>query len=89
MAGVANARNAAIGQMTPPMQAAFSVLSRGNGAPTRRKATKSRSKTRPMRAKRVTKRRRRSGGGGKRGHLVKGSAAAKRYMARIRKLRKR
>lgn len=76
-------------QMTPASQALFARFGRIGGRTTQRRrrrakasAPRRRRRTRNVRKSRVASRRRRA-------RLVKGSAAAKRYMARIRKMRRR
>lgn len=70
---------AGFAQQTPAVQSAF--LRRGRGGARRRRKTAARSKLRrAVRAK---------GRNGKLKRLVKGSAAAKRHMAKLRRMRKR
>lgn len=57
------------------------------GSPARRRKKRAGSKA-PVRKRRATKARRTSGRKKKPARLVKGSAAAKRYMAKIRRMRK-
>lgn len=79
--GIANARNVQWGQSTPAMQALASVLNGGRSTGTRRRRSKAKRaapKKKRARAKR-----------GRKARLVKGSAAARRYMARLRRMRKR
>lgn len=78
---------AGFSQQTSAVQALFSAAIR---TPTRRKTTRRKKKTTTRRKKAATSRRRspvRKKRAGKR--LVKGSAAAKRHMAKIRKMRRR
>lgn len=73
-------------QATPAMQ---SVFSRGIGRPgTRRKAVRAKLGTSTKRVKRKVKARA-ARAAGKPARLVKGSAAAKRYMAKLRAMVKR
>lgn len=83
-----------MGQMTPAIQALLRNVTRAPGRSSRRAKSKrgsartASSKKRSTRSsKRTTKKSRSSSSRGK-AHLVKGSAAAKRYMAKIRKMRK-
>jgi len=82
--GIANARSVQWGQMTPAQQ----VLGQLIGGRTRRGTTKKRRSTKKKAAS-AGKRRRKSAKRGGKARLVKGSAAAKRYMAKIRRMRKR
>lgn len=79
----------AFGQSTPSMQAAFGSIKprKKRGSKKRaalRAAKKRKSSSRASKIAKVSKRRRSS----KPGKLKKGSAAAKAYMAKIRKMRK-
>jgi len=77
--GVANARAVQWGQSTPAMQAVFGGRA---AAPRRRRKTRAAAPKRRKTAKRKTARRGKA-------RLVKGSPAARRYMAKIRRMRKR
>lgn len=79
--GIANARSVQWGQSTPATQAVAGML-RTRSAGTRKRRAK--TKRAAPKKKRAAARR-----GGKKARLVKGSAAAKRYMAKIRRMRKR
>lgn len=79
--GIANARSVQWGQATPAQQALAGMLNRGRSAGTRRR----RKKTAKKKAAPARRRRRSTG----KARLKKGSAAAKRYMARLRRMRKR
>jgi len=74
---------AGFAQQTPATQALFQRAGRVGG---QRSAAKRRAKRKKTAAKTTTRRRKRTS---KRARLVKGSAAAKRYMASIRRKRKR
>lgn len=76
---------AGFAQQTAATQAMFQRAGRLGGT---RSATRRRRKKKTA-AKTVRRRRRKSASGRSRRKLVKGSAAAKRYMARIRKMRRR
>lgn len=81
--GIANAGSVAVGQMTPAMQVLRQAL-------TGRRTTAKRRKRRTTAKSAPRKRKARAGGKKKRAaRLVRGSAAAKRYMAKIRRMRKR
>lgn len=88
--GIVNATQVGWGNQTPALQTTARAAGGGRSAAVRRRRRKTASRAAPRRrrktASRATPRRRRASG---RARLVKGSAAAKRYMARIRKLRKR
>ena len=76
---------AGFAQQTPATQALFARAGRKGGlrsAAKRRRKRKTKAKTTRTRTRRTRSTRRKA-------RLVKGSAAAKRYMARIRKMRKR
>jgi len=77
--GVANARAVQWGQSTPAMQAVFG----GRAAAPRRRKRKTATKTKARRKTTMRKSKRRAM------RLVKGSPAARRYMAKIRRMRKR
>lgn len=84
--GIANAQSVAIGQMTPAQQVLYAGAGR-RAAPRRRKRAKTAARAAPRRRRKsrsVAKRARRAGR-----RLVKGSAAAKRRMAALRRMRKR
>lgn len=87
MGGVVTAINAAVGQMTPAQQVLYTAGSRG-GMPRRRRKSKTKSTARRSRGKKKVSRARRSRKG-KAARFTKGSAAAKRHMAKLRKLRRR
>jgi hypothetical protein len=74
------------GSQTPATQAVLGPTTRSSGAPGRRKRRK---KTNVARRKSAPVRKRRRAVRGKASRMVKGSAAAKRHMARLRKMRKR
>jgi hypothetical protein len=76
---------AGFAQQTPATQALFQRAGRKGGLTTARRRRKTKAKTK--RAKTRTTRRKTARG--KKGRLVKGSPAAKRYMASIRRKRKR
>lgn len=81
--GIANARTVQWGQMTPAQQVLAQLLNKGRGTSTTRRRRKKKAASKPRRRRATAKR-------GKRGaRLVKGSAAAKRYMAKIRRMRKK
>lgn len=80
--GIANARSVQWGQATPAQQALAGMLNRGRATGVRRR----RRKTAKKKAASAGRKRRRTTG---RARLKKGSAAAKRYMAKIRRMRKR
>ena len=84
--GIVTAINAAVGQMTPTQQVLYANAGRRRAAPGRkRRAGK-------KKAARVAKRRRSGSASGKRGKaakFVKGSAAARRHMAKLRRMRRR
>jgi hypothetical protein len=86
--GLANALGVQWGQMTPAQQVLGNAFMGGKKLGTatgkRRRKSKSAKRAAPRRAKRAkTSRRRKTAA-----RLVKGSAAAKRYMASIRRKRK-
>ena len=92
--GVANALGVQWGQMTPAQQVLSGYLSGALGGRRAKSKTKRRAggKKKAARAsgKRKTARRRAPARrSGRKSRLVKGSAAAKRYMAKIRRMRKR
>jgi hypothetical protein len=74
--------------MTPAQQVLGQLL---NGGARRASGTRKRRSTKKKAAAAGSRRRKRTTTRGKRGkaRLVKGSAAAKRYMAKIRRMRKR
>lgn len=79
---------AGFAQQTPATQALFQRAGRVGGmrsAAKRRRRKKTAARAAPRRRKSVRRRALRA----KKGRLVKGSAAAKRYMAKIRRKRKR
>lgn len=86
--GIANAASVQIGQSTPTMQITAAIAGSrarrvaGWKTPTRRKRRTKAKTTRKRRAKSTARRSRKA-------RLVKGSAAAKRHMARLRRMRKR
>jgi len=82
--GIANARSVQWGQMTPAQQ----VLAQFVNGTSRRAPTRKRRSTKKKAASAGRKRRKTAKRGGK-ARLVKGSAAAKRYMAKIRRMRKK
>lgn len=84
--GIANAGTVAAGQMTPAMQVLRQLLGKPGSGGSRR-----RSRKRKTTAKRAAapKKRKRASRGKRAARLVKGSAAAKRYMAKIRRMRKK
>jgi len=84
--GIANARSVQWGQSTPATQALASVLSRGRATSAGRRRRKSAKKTRAR-----TKKKRASAKRGRtvKARMVKGSAAARRHMAKLRRMRKR
>jgi len=77
---------AGFGQQTPATQA---VLGPRTATRAKTRRTKRRKKANVARRKSTAKRKRRSPVRGKKSRLVKGSAAAKRHMARLRKMRKK
>jgi len=84
--GIANAGTVAAGQMTPAMQVLRQLLSKPSASGARRR------KRKPAKSARSTPKRRKARASGKKkraARLVRGSAAAKRYMAKIRRMRKR
>lgn len=87
--GYANALGVQWGQMTPAQQVLGNAFMGGKKLGTAKRKRRSGSKKKAARAsakrKTTTRRRKRS----TKNRLVKGSAAAKRYMAKIRRLRKR
>lgn len=92
--GIANALGVQWGQMTPSQQVLSGYLTGALGGKRTRSKTKRRAagkkKAARVARKRKTPRRRAAAGGTRRkSRLVKGSAAAKRYMAKIRRMRKR
>lgn len=85
--GIANARSVQWGQMTPAQQVLGQLL---NGSARRASGTRKRRRTKKKAAAAGTRRRKRkTARTGRKARLVKGSAAAKRYMAKIRRMRKR
>lgn len=74
---------AGFAQQTPAVQSLYSRRGRSGGGRKRRK------KAAAAGAKRSVKRRVRRAAAGKAKRFVKGSAAAKRHMAKLRKMRKR
>jgi hypothetical protein len=80
--GIANATQVGWGNQTPALQTTARGASGRAAAPRRRK----RRKTATARAAAPRRRRRKTS---MKSRLVKGSAAAKRYMAKIRRMRKR
>lgn len=86
MSGWASAITAAIGSMTPAQQILFRPAKSSAGTGRRRKRRKAAAKTsRRKGKKKVAARRAR----GKAARFVKGSAAAKRHMAKLRRMRRR
>jgi hypothetical protein len=88
MSGIVNAPQVWMANMTPAQQALYRMAAGGSRSTARRKRRSTKTKTMRRRKSRpaaTAKRRKR----GKRARLVKGSAAAKRYMASIRRKRKR
>jgi hypothetical protein len=85
--GIANATQLGWANQTPAAQATARMASGARSAPRRRKVKARRKSARRTTARAAAPRRRRRTSVKQR--LVKGSAAAKRYMAKIRKLRKR
>lgn len=77
---------AAFGQESPATQALFGRYIRANGGKKRRAASGTRKRRKKKAAAAPRKRRRTSSGGAR---LKKGSPAAKRRMAQLRKMRKR
>lgn len=75
----------ALGQSTPAMQWAFAKASGARGGRTTAKRRRKRAKA-TITPRRTKAKRARARGGAR---MVKGSAAAKRYMAKIRKMRRR
>jgi len=77
---------AGMAQQTPATQQAFAQVAgrRGGQTTQRRRRRKAKASAAPRRRRKSSGRRRRG-----RAHLVKGSAAAKRYMAKIRRKRRR
>lgn len=73
---------AGFSQMTQASQRALGARSNGNGNGTRRRKRRASTRSGSAKRKRTTTKR-------KANRLVKGSAAAKRYMAKIRRKRKR
>lgn len=85
MSGWASAITAAIGQMTPAQQVLYSgTTSRSSTKKRRKKKAKTSKRRKSTRGKKKAAR-----AGGKRAYMVKGSPAAKRRMAQLRRLRKR
>jgi hypothetical protein len=80
--GIANATQVGWGNQTPALQTTARSTMGRTGTTRRRRKTAKRKTARAA----APRRRRRSSA---KSRLVKGSAAAKRYMAKIRKLRKR
>lgn len=78
---------AGFAQQTAATQALFQRAGRTGGlrSAAKRRRRKSKASSAPTRSRKVTRRAKRA----KVARLVKGSAAAKRHMARIRKMRKR
>lgn len=87
MSGWASAITAAIGSMTPAQQVLFrpSAGSKSGGT-RRRKRRKTAAKTTRRKGKKKAAARRARG---KASRFVKGSAAAKRHMAKLRRMRRR
>lgn len=89
MSGIVNAPQVWLANMTPAQQALYSMARGGRPSTGRRKRRAGKTKTmrrRKARASAASPRRRKRRGSAR---LVKGSAAAKRYMAKIRRKRKR
>lgn len=88
MSGWASAITAAIGSMTPAQQVLFQPRGSARSANgTRRRRRKSAAKTTRRKGKKKGAARRARGG--KAARFVKGSAAAKRHMAKLRRMRRR
>lgn len=81
----------ALGQSTPSMQLVYAQYGRvGGRVSAARRRKKKRARVRSSSRARVTSRRRRGAPRSrKRARLVKGSAAARRHMAKLRRMRKR
>ncbi len=78
--------NAGLQQQTPAVQAAYRGLMKGRSAAKRRKKKAAAPKRRAKKSKSERKWKKVAG---KAARFVKGSAAAKRYMAKLRKMVKR
>lgn len=86
MGGWASAITAAIGSMTPAQQVLFQPQRGTSSGGRRRKRKSTAKKTRGKGKKKAVARRARRG---KAKRFVKGSAAAKRHMAKLRRMRRR
>lgn len=86
MSGWASAITAAIGSMTPAQQVLFQPQ-RGSASGGRRRKRKATAKTTRRKGKKKAAARRARRGKAQR--FVKGSAAAKRHMAKLRRMRRR
>lgn len=78
-----------LNQQTPAVQNQLSRVSRSNGTGSRRRANSGGSTKRKKRSRSTggTRRKKASSSSRSSGRFVKGSAAAKRYMAKLRKMR--
>lgn len=89
--GYANALGVQWGQMTPAQQVLGNAFMGGKKLGTAKRKRRSGSKKKAARASGARRKtaRRKTARRGRKARLVKGSAAAKRYMAKIRRMRKR